>query len=241
MEPQFLVTNTTGAMIVITTLDGYELVIGATDIDLYGDQQGNFAKSDITDNKELQALLESGDITAKNENGDAVTNIITPSINSRAITTQSTITPSTGDFLLVSDTSDSGNLKKVDVSNFVNPSTEASSSSTITRSSTAYGLIAGMSITPVAGNYMVYFSSSVENNNSDGQTYVAIHVGGAINKNSERSARNNHSKQKYSTKPISTQTKVTVNGSQVITAQWKHLNGGIATMYRRTINIIKVL
>lgn len=40
-------------------------------------------------------------------------------VDKTAITNKTTVTPVSGDFLLLSDTSDSGNLKKVDASNFL--------------------------------------------------------------------------------------------------------------------------
>jgi len=118
--------------------------------------------------------------------------------------------------------------------------TRATSSSEITRTSTSYGAITGMSITPAAGDYLVVFNATVKDDTTGGKTFVAIHADGTIDSTSEISLELTDFKQEGMVTSIISVGKVTVNGSQAITADWKKINGGTATMYKRTINAIKV-
>jgi len=72
MANQFLLTNNTSSIITIKSLDNYELLVGATDVDMYAQSQGDFYLSDAIDNEELQSLIDSEEITAKDENGNLI-------------------------------------------------------------------------------------------------------------------------------------------------------------------------
>lgn len=68
------------------------------------------ANSNVTENTaKVTNATHTGDVTGATE----------LTLSSTAITGKTTVTPVSGDFVLVSDASDSGNLKKVDASNFL--------------------------------------------------------------------------------------------------------------------------
>ena len=62
---------------------------------------------------------DSGYVTSNITHTGEVTGLGTLSMNSTAITNKTTVTGVSGDFVLISDTSDAGNLKKVDVVDFL--------------------------------------------------------------------------------------------------------------------------
>lgn len=69
-------------------------------------------------------------VTNATHTGD-VTGSTALTISSTAITGKATVTAASGDFLLLSDTSDSGNLKKVDANDFLSASGETNTASNV--------------------------------------------------------------------------------------------------------------
>jgi len=74
--------------------------------------------ADMTDYASATATFTNKTIDADGT-GNVLTNIGSSEIKSEIITGQATVTAITGDFVLFSDTSDSGNLKKADVADFL--------------------------------------------------------------------------------------------------------------------------
>ena len=96
----------TNVQLALDTLDNLAIPVTAVDFDPAG-----------TDNSNNNAVntLYSGLVTNATHTGD-VTGDVALTLESIAITGQAEVTPIAGDFLLFSDTSDSGNLKKVNAS-----------------------------------------------------------------------------------------------------------------------------
>jgi hypothetical protein len=113
--------------------------------------------------------------------------------------------------------------------------TEVSATAETTTTSTTYVLMNGMTITPAAGNYMVWFSTAISNNSNLENDYIAIYKGGTIIQSTERRtllAKNERV-------PFSTQGKVTVNGSEAIEIRWKVTNG-TGSALERILNIMEI-
>lgn len=119
--------------------------------------------------------------------------------------------------------------------------TEANSTTTATTTSTTDVVMTGMTITPVAGTYLVWFSASFTNNTGGDTITVSINVGGTQKADSVRTVIPFESGTfgNPQTIPLATQGVVTVNGSQAIAIDW-HTSGGTATVNQRTLNILRV-
>lgn len=132
--------------------------------------------------------------------------------------------------------SDSGNLLSSGISN-----TEVSATADTTTTSTTDVLIGSMTITPVSGTYLVWFSTTVDHSAQSVAVVISIYVGGTLKTDSVRSPvpRFNGVGANSLSPMASTQGKVTVNGSQAIEARWKTASG-TATAHQRTMNILRV-
>lgn len=119
--------------------------------------------------------------------------------------------------------------------------TEVSATADTTTTSTTDVLIASMTITPVAGTYLVWFSTTVDHSAQSVAVVVSIYSGGTLKADSVRSPvpRFNGIGANSLTPMASTQGVVTVNGSQAIEARWKTASG-TATAHQRTLNILRV-
>lgn len=116
---------------------------------------------------------------------------------------------------------------------------EASATSTITTTSGSYTVASGMTLTPGAGDYIAYFSSSVENNSDNETTFVAIYVDGVIQAHTERRFKSEASIPNTPV-PIATQCQViSLGAGQAIEARWKR-SDGTSKMYQRTLTLIKI-
>lgn len=93
-----------------------------------------------------------------------------------------------------------------------------------------------MTLTPAAGNYMVWFSSHVQSTAAGDTVYTAIHVAGTIVQASECEVDMATSNEALA---ILSNALVTVNGSQAIAAYWKRATA-TASMFERTLLILKV-
>lgn len=93
----------------------------------------------------------------------------------------------------------------------------------------------GMTLTPPAGTYLVWFSGSTEGG-GDSDTFVSIWANGVQVPSSEEkiiSTVNNGT-------PFNSVAKVTVDGTQTIEGRWR-VNGATAvTMHQRNLTIIQV-
>lgn len=122
------------------------------------------------------------------------------------------------------------------VPSIINTSAVATVDATTT--STTDVLITSMTITPVAGTYLVLFSTSLDSNSNNAIITVSIYMGGTLIAESARRAQpqiqGGVTPSLNMTVPIGTETITTVNGSQAIEARWK-ISAGTATAHQRTL------
>jgi hypothetical protein len=112
---------------------------------------------------------------------------------------------------------------------------EVSGTTTITTTSATDVLMTGMTLTPPAGTYLVWFTGDYIS--SSATTMVAdIWVGGAVVLASERPSVASAATQKYC---FAAQATVTVNGSQAIEGRWRR-TAGTMTNTRRTLSYLRV-
>lgn len=119
--------------------------------------------------------------------------------------------------------------------------TEVGFSSNITTTSASDVVLTGMTITPAAGTYMVWFSTWLTHSNGNATVTISVYSGGVQSATTIRTtipftgavggANNGNS--------ISTNGQVTVNGSQAITIDW-HTNTGTATAHNGTMDILRI-
>jgi hypothetical protein len=102
-----------------------------------------------------------------------------------------------------------------------------------TTTSTTDTAVSGMSITPGAGDYLVWFSGSVENSVT-GYQYVSLYLNGSQIAHTEREIRTESSIPPTSF-PVATHARLTgVTAGQTIEVQWR-TTAGTATMHQRTL------
>lgn len=71
---EFKISNLSGSAITITSLDNFVLSNGAVDVDMFADVNGAFALEDVQGNRELETLLQAGDISIKDQDdGEFIT------------------------------------------------------------------------------------------------------------------------------------------------------------------------
>lgn len=119
------------------------------------------------------------------------------------------------------------------------PVSQVSATGTTTTTSTTDVLINSMTITVAgSGSYMIMFSGSVENS-ANSTNFVSIYVNGTQVAHSQRRMVVVTQTQGAAF-PIATQCYVTgVTAGQTIEARWR-VTAGTATMYNRTLDIIKM-
>ncbi|KPK98272.1 MAG: hypothetical protein AMJ95_04715 [Omnitrophica WOR_2 bacterium SM23_72] len=116
---------------------------------------------------------------------------------------------------------------------------QATATSDTTTTSGSYVLASDMTLTPGAGNYMVWFSSSVENSSGDDYIYVCLFVGGAQVGHTERRFYTEGSIPDTSV-PIAFQAYITgVGVADSIEVRWCRVTSGTATMHQRTLTVMK--
>lgn len=118
---------------------------------------------------------------------------------------------------------------------------EAAASADTTTTSTTDVLMNAMTLTPVAGTYLAFFSTYVDHSAQSVAVSVSIYVGGVQDAESVRAPvpRFNALGANSLSPCVATNALVTVNGSQAIEARWKTASG-TATAHQRTLNIIRV-
>ena len=114
----------------------------------------------------------------------------------------------------------------------------ATATGNITTSSATDVLATSMTVTPVSGTYLVWFSGSFNVDNNAYTVYADIWSAGAQVPESE--VRANFYRTPYDV-PFCCQATVTVNGSQAIEGRWRVSNAAATgTMHQRVLNILKV-
>ena len=71
---EFNITNNTAGVLVLTSLDNFNLGIGQTK-DMFAPANGNFAVGDMVQNEELQVLLDATSIGITDEVPNTITNL----------------------------------------------------------------------------------------------------------------------------------------------------------------------
>lgn len=119
--------------------------------------------------------------------------------------------------------------------------TEVSATGDITTTSSTDVLMTSMTITPVSGTYLVYFSTTVDHSAQSVAVVVSLYTGGSLKTDSVRSVvpRFNGIGANSLSPCVSINGVVTVNGSQAIEIRWK-VASGTGTAHQRTLNILRV-
>ncbi len=117
-----------------------------------------------------------------------------------------------------------------------NVSSSVATFSTITTTSATHILATGMTITPVAGTYIVIWSASVRSTSTTGEVYIQIYAGGSA-VGAELIYRRGGNASSMAVGLCAT-FKVTVNGSQAIEGRWRRVNG-TGEMLSRNLTIIQ--
>lgn len=126
------------------------------------------------------------------------------------------------------------------VHRIADPSTEVSATGSISTTSSTPTIATGMTITPSAGTYLVWFSSWGGHTNNNARLAIAIGVAGTIAPNSTREVGGTNQSDGMAFN-LSTQARVTVNGSQAIQGgYWRSTGGGSVVLFDRTLTILKV-
>lgn len=114
-----------------------------------------------------------------------------------------------------------------------------SSATTTTTSSTSDILVTGMTITPIAGSYLVFFQSSISSSSGSANTFFSVYQGGVKVNASEVVVRQNSTANILTVALVG--IPVTVNGSQAIETRWR-TSTGTATLKAsgRFMTIMKV-
>lgn len=115
---------------------------------------------------------------------------------------------------------------------------EAKASNTITTMSTTDVLATGMSLIPGAGDYLIWFSTVLENSD-DETTYVSIYVNGVKDDASERRWENEGSIPNTPATVATNGRALSLEAGQAIEIKWRTTNN-TATMHQRTLTILKI-
>ncbi len=114
---------------------------------------------------------------------------------------------------------------------------QATASTTTTSSSDV--LVNSMTLTPGAGDYIVWFSGTLDGSSSSTYQYVSIYVNGTQVAHSEREVYN-ESSINGALFPVATHARLTgVGATDAIEVRWR-TTGGTATMYERRLTVSKV-
>jgi hypothetical protein len=116
--------------------------------------------------------------------------------------------------------------------------TEASATADDTTTSPTDVLMADMTVTPGAGDYMVWFSTSVEDSAANGVVGVSLYINGVQVARTERTYQN--AQHGPTTTPLAFQTAVTgVLDAQAVEVRWR-TDSGTATAHQRTLTVLRV-
>lgn len=119
---------------------------------------------------------------------------------------------------------------------------EVSATADTTTTSTSDGVMSGMTQTPVAGTYLVSFSTCVDHSAQSVAVVVSLYSGGTRKADSERAPvpRFNGAGANTLTPCLAINAVTLVNGAQAIAIEWKTASG-TATAHQRTMNLLRVL
>lgn len=122
------------------------------------------------------------------------------------------------------------------------PNLEVSATADTTTTSTTDVLMNSMTITPVAGTYLTFFSTCVDHSNQSVSVTISIYSGGTLKSDSQRPTvpRFNGVGANSLSHCVASQGVVVVNGSQAIEGRWRTA-ANTATAHQRTLNILRVL
>jgi hypothetical protein len=119
-------------------------------------------------------------------------------------------------------------------------SNEVSATADDTTTSATDVLVNGMTITPGAGNYHIWFSGSVEGNTDNTTQNVSLYVNGSQLPHTERQIYTESSIANTSF-PVATHARrLNVLDGQAIEVRWR-TTGGTATMHERTLVVYRIL
>lgn len=117
-----------------------------------------------------------------------------------------------------------------------------SATSSATTTSGTDALMTGMTITPIAGTYLVIFSGAIQQNSAGNSVTFSIYNNGVQDATSIMDIAPFDGGALSSTTASCcgiTQGVYTVNGSQVIQIEW-HVSGGTGTVFQRKLTYIKI-
>lgn len=118
---------------------------------------------------------------------------------------------------------------------------EVSATANATTTSGTSALLTGMTVTPAAGTYLVWFSVAINSNNAGSTQTLGLYVGGTLKADSARVISPFDGGALSATTAsgvVSINGLVTVNGSQAISIEWA-TSGGTATAGPRTLNYLR--
>lgn len=114
---------------------------------------------------------------------------------------------------------------------------------TVTTTSGADVLMTGMTLTPVAGTYLVLFSACLSGGDNDSAITTSIYAGGSLQAGSESQVIANVSggvaDPNTTVIPTNSFNIVTVNGSQAIEGRWRRASGTATATYR-SLRIVRI-
>jgi len=126
-----------------------------------------------------------------------------------------------------------------DVPTDVSPSDITVATAEFTTTSTSDVLVDSMSLTPAAGNYLVWFSGTISHVSNQSIVYISIYVDGVKDTGSERKYERGNMSGGFA-KSFCSVAKVTVNGSQAIEGRWR-TSTATAKIFERSLAILKVI
>jgi hypothetical protein len=152
------------------------------------------------------------------------------------------VSPIAADILLLEDSAAAGAKKYVQVGNLPgggsDPTSDlAEATATTTSTSASDVLVDSMTLTPAAGNYLVWFNGSCAHTSNGDQIFLSIYAGGLKEAASERHI--GFFRAASTELGFACAAKVTVNGAQAIEGRWR-TTAATASMYERTLTILKV-
>lgn len=120
--------------------------------------------------------------------------------------------------------------------------TQITATSTATTTSGTDVLMTGMSVTPIAGTYLVIFSGVIQSSQAGSTVTISLYSGGVQDTASIRPMAPFDGGTLSATTGSccgATQGVYTVNGSQVIQVDW-HTSAGTASTFQRNLTLLKI-
>lgn len=149
------------------------------------------------------------------------------------------LVPIAADYLIIEDSADANSKKSITLGSLPASSpasSEVVGTSTITTSGTTAVLMTGMTTTPGAGTYLVWFSGDCSHNTNGSTTWMSIYSAGVLVTASERPSPRVNAAQQNSWCCVA---RVTVTAGQAIEGRWR-TTAATATNTRRSLVLVKV-